>query len=46
MTRVLWSDSVTSEIHELQLRAAGAENAAIVDRIRQRILDRHYFLGE
>ncbi|GAB9469950.1 Aminotransferase, class iv [Globisporangium polare] len=46
VTRVLWSDSVTSEIHELQLRAAGAENAAIVHRIRQRILDRHYFLGE
>lgn len=43
VTRMLWSDSATGAIQEFHL---AVEDADIVDRIRQRILARHYFLSE
>lgn len=43
VTRVLWSDSATGAIQEFHL---AADDADVVDRIRQRILARHYFLSE
>ncbi|KAF1326498.1 Aminotransferase, class iv, partial [Globisporangium splendens] len=42
VTRVLWTNSGSDEIHEFLL----GEGSGVVERIRQHILDQHYFLGE